>query len=444
MRPVLSTSETFMAAPLASLSPEELKILQAELQQQYEAIKEQKLSLDITRGKPSAEQLSLSDGMMKALANNDLIFVGSDSRAIDLRNYGGLEGIPDARRLGAELLGLKMENVIAAGNSSLTLMYQAMSFAVMFGPADGEAPWKNDKAKFICPVPGYDRHFAICEELGIEMIPVAMNSQGPDMDQVEALLKKDASIKGMWCVPKYSNPDGCVYSPETVERIAKLALLASANNNSGFRVFWDNAYAVHDLIDNAPTLANIMDLCRQHKTADSVLQFASTSKITYAGAGLAWMGASERNLQSFLKHLGICTIGADKINQARHVKFLPDMNAVRAQMKKHAAVLKPRFDCVLKKLENELNTDYGSWGKPQGGYFVSFDTQVGLATTVVQLADVAGVKLTPAGSTYPYKKDPQNKNIRIAPSFPTLAELDKAMDVFVLCVKLATINQKLG
>jgi len=428
-----------MPLALASLSKADLQKLQAELQSRYEAIKQQKLALDITRGKPSAEQLSLSDGMMKALPDSELVFAG-----VDLRNYGGLEGIPAARKLGAELLGLKNEEVIAAGNSSLTLMYQAMAFAVMFGPAEGEAAWKNAPAKFLCPVPGYDRHFAICEELGIEMIAVPMNSDGPDMDQVEALVKKDASIKGMWCVPKYSNPDGCVYSKTTVERIAKLGLIASANHNKGFRVFWDNAYAVHDLADNAPVLANVMDLCRQHKTEDSVLQFASTSKITYAGAGLAWMGASERNIKAFLKHLGIATIGADKINQARHVKFLPDMNAVRAQMKKHAAVLKPRFDCALKKLESELNADYGSWGKPLGGYFVSFDTQPGLATTVVQLANDAGVKLTPAGSTYPYKKDPQNKNIRIAPSFPTLAELDKAMDVFVLCVKLATVNQKLA
>jgi len=285
-------------------------------------------------------------------------------------------------------------------------------------------------------VPGYDRHFAICEELGIEMIAVDMNANGPDMDQVEALVKKDPAIRGMWCVPKYSNPDGCVYSAETVERIARLGLIA----NKSFRVFWDNAYAVHDLVDHPPVLANVMELCRKHNTQDSVLQFTSTSKITFAGAGLSWMAASEKNLKSFLKHLGISTIGADKVNQARHVKFLPDMNAVHVQMKKHTAILKPRFDCVLNKLEKSLNKEFGSWGRPQGGYFVSFDTQPGLATKVVQLANDAGVKLTPAGSTYPYKKDPQNKNIRIAPSFPTLAELDKAMDVFVLCVKLATVE----
>jgi len=426
---------------LSHLSKAELQNLQADLQKQYDSIKQQKLALDITRGKPSAEQLSLSNAINHILPDAELVYAGTD-----LRNYGGLEGIPAARKLGAELLNVKPEEVIAAGNSSLTLMYQAMMFAVMFGPADGEAAWlsiskQGAPAKFICPVPGYDRHFAICEELGIEMLTVTMNAGGPDMDQVEALIKNDLSIRGMWCVPKYSNPDGCVYSAETVERIAKLGLIA----NKGFRVFWDNAYAVHDLVDNPPVLANVMELCRKHNTQDTVLQFTSTSKITFAGAGLSWMAASERNIKSFLKHLGISTIGADKVNQARHVKFLPDMKAVYAQMKKHTAILKPRFDCVLNKLEKNLGSDgsYGSWKKPQGGYFVSFDTQPGLATIVVQLANDAGVKLTPAGSTHPYKKDPQNKNIRIAPSFPTLAELDKAMDVFVLCVKLATVESKL-
>jgi DNA-binding transcriptional MocR family regulator len=424
-----------------NMNTAELKNLHTELQKQYDAIKQQKLALDITRGKPSAEQLSLANAMNHILPDSELVFSG-----VDLRNYGGLEGITAARKLGSELLGLKMEEVIAAGNSSLTLMYQAMSFALLFGPAEGEQAWlsiskQDTKAKFICPVPGYDRHFAICEELGIEMIAVAMNAGGPDMDAVEALVKKDPAIRGMWCVPKYSNPDGCVYSDETVERIARLGLIA----HKSFRVFWDNAYAVHDLADQPPVLANIMDACRQHNTQDTVLQFTSTSKITFAGAGLAWMGASERNIKAFLKHLGISTIGADKVNQARHVKFLPDLKAVQAQMQKHAAILKPRFDCVLNKLEKVLGSqgEFGRWGKPQGGYFVSFDTLPGLAARVVQLANDAGVKLTPAGSTHPYKKDPDNKTIRLAPSFPTLAELDKAMDVFVLCVQLATVEQKL-
>jgi len=416
------------------MNSHELKQLHADLQKNYEQIKQQKLALDITRGKPSAEQLSLANAMNHILPDSELVFNG-----VDLRNYGGLEGIPAARKLGAELLGVKIEEVIAAGNSSLTLMYQAMMFAVMFGPAEGDTAWKVAPAKFICPVPGYDRHFAICEELGIEMIAVPMHAGGPDMDVVEALVKNDPAIRGMWCVPKYSNPDGCVYSTETVERIAKLGLIANKN----FRVFWDNAYAVHDLVENPPILANIMDACRKHNTQDSVLQFTSTSKITFAGAGLAWMAASEKNIKSFLKHLGICTIGADKVNQARHVKFLPDVNAVHVQMKKHAAILKPRFDCVLIKLEKNLGNQFGRWGKPQGGYFVSFDTLPGLATRVVQLANDAGVKLTPAGSTHPYKKDPENKTIRLAPSFPTLAELDKAMDVFVLCVKLATVESQL-
>jgi DNA-binding transcriptional MocR family regulator len=268
------------------------------------------------------------------------------------------------------------------------------------------------------------------------MLSVPMTANGPNMDAVEKLIKEDTSIRGMWCVPKHSNPDGCIYSDATVDRIARLGLIA----DKSFRVFWDNAYAVHDLERHTPVLTNIMTACRQHGTEDSVLQFASTSKITFAGAGLAWMGASPANLKSFVKHLSINTIGPDKINQARHVKFLPNLKAVQAHMEKHAAILKPRFDCVLEKLENGLGADYGTWSRPRGGYFVSFDAQPGLATEIIHLASKAGVKLTPAGSTYPYKNDPQDQNIRIAPSFPTLEELEQAMEVFVLCVKLATLR----
>jgi DNA-binding transcriptional MocR family regulator len=419
-----------MSIDPSSLSATELKDLQAELQFQYDKVKQLGLRLDITRGKPSAEQLDLSNSLNNILEDAEL------TAGADLRNYGGLEGIPAARQLGAEILGLKQDQVIAAGNSSLSLMYQCAVFAYLFGPAEGEAPWKEAPAKFICPVPGYDRHFSICQELGIEMITVPMTADGPYMDQVETLIREDKSIRGMWCVPKYSNPDGCTYSNETVERIGKLGNIA----DSAFRVFWDNAYAVHELHDQPLTLASIMDSCCQHGTEDSVLQFASTSKMTFAGAGMAWLGCSERNLKSFIKHLGISTIGADKTNQARQVKFLPDLKAVQAHMQKHATILKPRFDCALKKLDEGLGEGFGSWSKPQGGYFVSFDAHHDLAHTIIQLANEAGVKLTPAGSTFPLKKDPDNKNIRIAPSFPTLKELDTAMDVFVLCVKLATVN----
>ena len=416
-----------------------------DLQAQYASFKAQNLSLDITRGKPSVEQLCLANPIQNILTDAELT-----SSGVDLRNYGSLEGIPAARKLGAQILGIKPKEILAGGNSSLNLMYQAALFAYLFGSAEGLAPWKNARATFICPVPGYDRHFAICQELGIEMVTVPMTpspsqSQGPDMDAVEKCIKEDASIRGMWCVPKYSNPDGCVYSDATVERIAKLGLIA----DKSFRIFWDNAYAVHDLTDNPPVLANLMEACRKHGTEDSVLQFTSTSKITFAGSGLAWMGTSANNLKKFLKHLGMSTIGADKVNQARHVEFLPDLNAVKMHMLKHAAILKPRFDCVLKKLEIGLGNDgsdnqYGSWVKPQGGYFVSFDAKPGLAAEIIKLANDAGVKLTPAGSTFPYRKDPDNKNIRIAPSFPTLAELDKAMDVFVLCVKLATLRNQVA
>ncbi|MEZ5538474.1 MAG: aminotransferase class I/II-fold pyridoxal phosphate-dependent enzyme [Pseudomonadales bacterium] len=416
-------------------SREQLENWHKELRAQYADYQQRKLSLDLTRGKPSAEQLALSDALDGNLHSNYTL----DNT--DLRNYGGLEGLPSARKLGAALLGLDPAEVIAGGNSSLTMMYQAMQYAWMLGP-DGKSAWRNEASvKFLCPSPGYDRHFAICEQLGIEMISVRLTDNGPDMDQVEALIKADASIKGMWCVPKYSNPTGCVYSAETVDRIAALGKIAAAN----FRVFWDNAYVVHDLADNAPALANIMERCRAHGTEHSVLQFTSTSKITHAGAGVAFMGASKENLAVFCKQLGIATIGPDKVNQARHLAFLADAPAVQQHMKKHAAILKPRFDCVLQHLQTAFaGSDLGEWTAPVGGYFVSFNTRAGLATTVVKLAAEAGVKLTPAGATFPYGKDPENRNIRLAPSFPKLDEVDLCMAIFTTCVKLASVEQALA
>jgi aspartate/methionine/tyrosine aminotransferase len=412
----------------------ELEKWRDELRSQYAAYQQRKLSLDLTRGKPSAEQLSLSDALDGNLHGNYTL------DGTDLRNYGGLEGLPSARKLGAGLLGLDPSEVIAGGNSSLTMMYQAMQYAWMLGP-DGKNAWRNEAdIKFLCPAPGYDRHFSICEQLGITMIPVKMNNNGPDMDQVENLVKADPAIKGMWCVPKYGNPTGCVYSADTVDRIAALGKIAPAN----FRVFWDNAYAVHDLTSNPPELANIMERCRVHGTEHSVLQFTSTSKITHAGAGVAFMGASRENLAIFCKQLGICTIGPDKVNQSRHVRLLPDVNAVKIHMQKHAGILKPRFDCVLKHLDDAFSgSDLGEWTKPVGGYFVSFNTRSGLATTVVKLAAEAGVKLTPAGATFPYGNDPNNSNIRLAPSFPKLEEVDLCMAIFTTCVKLASVEQAL-
>ena len=416
-------------------TPEQLQQWQSELETAYQAFQARKLSLDLTRGKPCAEQLDLSDALDGILDGN------YREDATDTRNYGGLEGLPGARKLGAAMLGLQPEEVIAGGNSSLTLMYFAMLFAWMLGP-DGKSPWRKEgTVRFLCPAPGYDRHFAICEQLGIEMLVVPVGEHGPDMDRVEDMVRADSSIKGMWCVPRFSNPTGCVYSPETVDRIAALGKLAS----NGFRVFWDNAYAMHELGAHAPVLANIMERCRVHGTEHSVLQFTSTSKISHAGSGVAFMGGSRENLAVFCKQLGISMIGPDKVNQARHLRLFPDIEAVRAHMQQHAAILKPRFERVLSQLEQSFaDSDLGSWTRPDGGYFVSFDTRPGLANEVVRLANEAGVKLTPAGATFPYGRDPANSNIRLAPSFPSIEEVGLCMEVFAVCVKLASVRQALA
>lgn len=422
---------------LDNASLEQLREWDGQLTAQYDAIRAKKLNLDLTRGKPSAEQLSLSDALDGILAGNYLAADGTDTR-----NYGGLDGLPEAKQLGANLLGVDAANILVGGNSSLTLMFQAMSTAYHYGFTGADSAWAKDgEVKFICPVPGYDRHYTVCEQIGIKMITVPMTSTGPDMDQVEALVKADKSIKGLWCVPKYSNPTGVVYSDETVERIAKLALIAGAN----FRVFWDNAYGVHDLTANAPQLASILDATRRNGTEDSVIQFGSTSKITHAGAGVAFVAASAANLTGLKKFLNSCSIGPDKINQIRHTRFLPNKEALTSHMAKHAALLNPRFDAVLDGLSNAFSgTDLGAWEKPVGGYFVSFDTRPNCAKETVRLAAEAGVKLTPAGATFPYGKDPEDRNIRIAPSVPTVPEVVGAMEVFVTCVKLAAVRQALA
>ncbi|MDN3638881.1 aminotransferase class I/II-fold pyridoxal phosphate-dependent enzyme [Simiduia curdlanivorans] len=421
---------------LNNASNDQLRQWEQQLSAEYDAIVAQKLSLDLTRGKPSSEQLSLSDELDGILKGNYKSLDGTDTR-----NYGGLDGLPEARELGAHIFGVKPAEVLAQGNSSLTLMFQCLLTAVEFGFTSAEGAWsKAGRMKFICPVPGYDRHFTLCEQLNIDMIPVAMNANGPDMDQVEALVQADSSIKGIWCVPKYSNPTGVIYSDDVVERIAKLGKIAG----SGFRVFWDNAYAVHDLGAALP-LANIMEFCRAHGTEDSVLQFASTSKITHAGAGVAFVAMSEANLKGFRKFLNAQSIGPDKVNQLRHMRLLPDIDALNQHMKKHASILQPRFDAVLKALDEAFTgTDLGTWEKPAGGYFVAFDTRPNCAKEVVRLAAEAGVKLTPAGATFPYGKDPQDCNIRIAPSVPTVQEVIGAMEVFVTCVKLVAVRQQLA
>lgn len=422
---------------LDNASVAQLREWESQLTEQYQAILAKKLNLDLTRGKPSAEQLNLSDELDGLLKGNYIAADGTDTR-----NYGGLDGLPEAKQLGANIMGVEPANVLVGGSSSLTLMFQMMLTAYQFGLKDAASAWKNEgEVKFICPVPGYDRHYTVCEQLGIKMINVPMTSTGPDMDAVEALLKADKSIKGMWCVPKYSNPTGVVYSDETVERIAKLGQIASAN----FRVFWDNAYSVHDLTSNAPQLASILEATRRNGTEDSVVQFASTSKITHAGSGVAFVAASTANLAGFKKFLNSCTIGPDKVNQIRHTRLLPNKEALMAHMGKHAALLNPRFDAVLTALSKAFDgTDLGAWEKPVGGYFVSFDTRKNCAKETVRLAAEAGVKLTPAGATYPYGKDPEDRNIRIAPSVPTVPEVVGAMEVFVTCVKLASVKQQLA
>lgn len=422
---------------LDQATPEQLRQLESQLAAEYQTILGKKLNLDLTRGKPSADQLDLSDALDGILKGNYIAADGTDTR-----NYGGLDGLPEAKQLGANIMGVEASNVLVGGSSSLTLMFQVALTAYMFGLKDAASAWKNEsEVKFLCPVPGYDRHFTICEQLGIKMVTVPMTSSGPDMDAVEAAIKADSSIKGIWCVPKYSNPTGVVYSDETVDRIAQLGKIASNN----FRVFWDNAYSVHDLIDNAPQLASVLDATRRHGTEDSVIQFASTSKITQAGAGVAFVAASATNLAGLKKALNACTIGPDKVNQIRHTRFLPDRNTLIAHMKKHAALLNPRFDAVLSALAAAFaGTDLGAWEKPVGGYFVSFDTRNNCAKETVRLAAEAGVKLTPAGATYPYGKDPADRNIRIAPSVPTVPEVVAAMQVFVTCVKLASVRQQLA
>lgn len=421
---------------LDNASVEQLQQWEAELSSQYETAKAQNLQLDLTRGKPSTQQVQISDHLDGILEGNYL-----DSDGTDTRNYGGLDGIASARKLGADMLGVNTDEIIAAGNSSLTLMYQSVLFASLFGPAE-EAPWSaSEDIKFICPVPGYDRHFAICEELGIDMITVDMTPDGPDMDAIEKLIAEDDTIKGIWCVPKYQNPTGITFSDETVERLAKLGKIASPN----FRIFWDNAYAVHHLGGEQDSLANIMDLCRQQGTEDSVYQFASTSKITHAGAGVAFMAASPANLASFKKHLGITQIGPDKVNQLRHMRLIPDVAALNTLMDQHANLLKPRFEACLDALNNHFgDNDMADWTVPNGGYFISVDTRPGLAIEVIKLAAEAGVKLTPAGATFPYGKDPEDKNIRLAPSFPSIEDVKKTMEIFVTCVKLASVKQALN
>ena len=414
-----------------------LVILEQELAARFATLKASGLALDLTRGKPSSEQLDLADALDGVLQGNY-----HDASGTDLRNYGGLDGIAEAKALFAPVLQAPAANVMVGGNSSLSMMYQALLYCMHFGLSGPASAWsKSGPVKFICPVPGYDRHFTACIHLGIELLSVPLTGKGPDMDAVEALIDADPAIRGIWCVPRFSNPTGEVYDAATVDRIAALGKHA----HKDFRIFWDDAYAVHAFDAAAPTLPSLWSACEAAGTTDSVLLFGSTSKITHAGAGVAFMAASGSNLAAIREHLGFSSIGPDKVNQMRHVRLLRDAAGLRAHMDKHAALLAPRFAAVLKALEQGLaGAGIGEWLRPQGGYFVSFDARPGLAREVVRLAAEAGVKLTPAGATFPYGRDPADRNIRIAPSFPSLQDIKAAMEVFVVCVKLASVRQKLG
>lgn len=411
------------------LSIEQLLACKQDLEQQYAGFAARNLKLDMSRGKPAGSQLDLTNAVL------DKLDTFKTEAGVDARNYGGLDGIPEAKKLFSELLSIPEEKLIIGGNSSLNMMYDTIVRFMLFGTC-GATPWcKLPKIKFLCPAPGYDRHFAICEDLGIEMITIPMHEDGPDMDMVEQLVANDDSIKGIWCVPLYSNPQGICYSDKVVERLASMKAAAD------FRIFWDNAYGVHHIYSEEK-LADIFAATEKAGNPDRVVYFFSTSKITFPGAGVALLASSLNNVAEFKKHMTIQTIGPDKLNQLRTVKFLKNAEGVRAHMRKLADELKPKFDIVLNTLNKELaDTGLATWTNPKGGYFVAIDTLDNCAKETVRLAKEAGVVMTGAGATFPYKKDPRDRNIRIAPTYPTAAELQTAMDLFCICVKLAGVNQ---
>ena len=419
----------------SQMSANELAAVKGELDESFSRFKEQGKKLNMTRGVPSDDQLALCNEMLTCLSSDDYKSING----ADCRNYGGLDGIPEMKKILADLLDLTPEEVIVGGNSSLALMFDNVAVNMSHGVRDGK-PWQSQgQVKFLCPVPGYDRHFTICDYFHIEMIPVAMNNEGPDMDTVEKMVSSDPLIKGIWCVPKYSNPTGIVYSNEVVKRFAKLKPAAD-----DFRIYWDNAYAFHDLDDKKPSIPNIIRLCAEAGNPNIVYMFASFSKVSFAGASISCMASSKSNCEYIRKRLTAQTIGPDKINQLRHARFFKDAKGVMAHMKKHAAILQPKFKLVSEVLKRELDgLGIAEWTEPSGGYFVSFNSLDSCAKRIVALCAQAGVALTPAGATYPHGSDPRDRNIRIAPTCPPLDELKAALEIFCQAVKLASVEKYL-
>ena len=419
----------------SEMSKDELKKELEGLKKDYEEICKKNISLDMSRGKPGKEQLDLSMDMLDVLTSESDVHA---SNGIDCRNYGVLGGIPEAKKMMADIMGTTEDHVIIYGNASLNIMYDSISRAYSHGVL-GCTPWcKLDKVKWLCPVPGYDRHFAITEYFGIEMINIPMKADGPDMDMIEKLVAEDDSIKGIWCVPKYTNPMGITYSDETVRRFANLKPAAE-----DFRIYWDNAYCIHHLYeDHQDHILEILEECEKAGNPDMVFKFCSTSKVTFPGSGIAAISASKANLDFIKKQMSVQTIGHDKLNQLRHARFFGDFNGMLEHMKKHADIIRPKFEAVLEMLDKELG-DLGiaKWTKPNGGYFIGFDTMDGCAKKVVAMCKEAGVVMTPAGATYPYGKDPHDSNIRIAPTFPSTEELKQACEIFVTCVKLVSLDK---
>ena len=419
---------------LTSLDPQALAAAEAQAEARYRDLCGRNLVLDMTRGKPALDQLDLSDGILTAVAPGE--YIGETDE--DYRNYGLGTGIPEAKRLFADFLEVAPDEIVIGGNSSLNLMYDTVAGAVLFGIPGSERPWRDETPpKFICPVPGYDRHFLVREKLGFEMLTVEMNDDGPDMDAVEMLVANDPSVKAIWCVPKYSNPTGAIYSDVVVERLAAMKTAAP-----DFRIFWDNAYAEHHLGNGPASVKNILEACKAVENPDRPLLFGSTSKVTYAGAGVAVMAGSKINIADAAGKMSIANIGHDKINELRHVRFFGDLDGLRYHMSKHADLIGPKFAAVDAALERHLSgKGVATWTKPEGGYFVSVDVLDGCAAEIVRLSGEAGVKLTPAGATFPRGEDPRDRNIRLAPTFPSLEEVKLSMEVFCACVELVCLKK---